>query len=255
MQVISRHRLPAAIVAVAVALTAGFFIFARPAYRPPNQGETIKLPPQLPAADASGAAGWVWPAGVPGWKPGQMLGRHHDVNVSGLQPIEVAAAQLAAARAGLDANGVRVLGSTRAGRSGALAILTAPSLYETPPRTCVAALLQGDAPVHWRCPGSGASSSDLDHTRVLVAATLYAWPTGKRPLYLIGVARGDVQRVVLAVPGFPARAIYERGDSWGQFEASVLPTRDGGSLRVYDKHGLAQTVPLGLEPGTQRVLR
>jgi hypothetical protein len=253
---VARHLLPTALIGAAALLMLGFFAFARPQYRPPNQGETIKVPPELPAADARGAAGWVWPEGVPGWEPGQMLGRHHDVNISGVQPIEVAAAQLAAARGGLDARGVRVLVSTRAGRSGALAILAAPSLYETPPRTCVAAMLQGDAPVQWRCPGSPASPSDLDRTRVLVAATLYAWPHGKRPLYLIGVARGDVQRIVLTVRGIPTQEIYTRGNSWGQFEASVMvPKRDGGTLSVYDRHGLAETVSLQLDPGAQRVLR
>jgi hypothetical protein len=253
---VARHLLPTIVIGVAVTLMGGFFAFARPQYHPPNQGEQITVPPELPAADAAGAGGWVWPVGVPGWKPGQMLGRHHDFNVSGLQPIEVAAAQLAAARAGLDANGVRVLVSTRAGRSGVLAILAAPSLYETPPRTCVAALLQGDATVRWQCPGSPVSPSELDRTHVLVAATLYAWPHGQRPLYLIGVARGDVQRVVLTVPDLPAQEIYTRGNSWGQFQASVIvPKRNGGSLRVYDKHGLVETVSLAMRPGSQRVLR
>jgi hypothetical protein len=252
---VARHLLPAVVIGVAVTIMVGFFAFARPQYHPPNQGETIKVPPELPAADANGAAGWVWPIGVPGWKPGQMLGRHRDVNISGLQPIEVAAAQLAAARAGLDAEGVRVLTSSRAGRTGALAILAAPSLYETPARTCVAAMLQGDAPVQWQCPGSATSPTELDRTHVLVAATLYAWPSGKRPLYLIGVARGDVQRVVLDLPGLPEQEIYTRGNSWGQFEAAVMPKSNGGSLRVYDKHGLAETASLRMRPGSQRVLR
>jgi len=251
VSLVTRHLLPAVLIGVALALMVGFFAFARPQYSAETH-ENVKIPRGLPAADESGAAGWVWPKGVPGWEPGQMLGRHHDFNVSGVQPVEVAGAQLAAARAGLDSNRVRVLVSSRAGRSGVLAILAAPALYETPARTCLATLLQGDAPVRWVCPGS---SSGLDRTRVLVAATTYAWPEGKRPLYLVGVARGDVQRVVLAAPGLPTQTLYERGASWGQFQAAVTPKRDGGTLRVYDKHGLAQTLSLRLEPGTQRVLR
>jgi hypothetical protein len=251
----ARHLLPTVVIGVAVTLMVGFFAFARPQYNPANQGEEIKLPPELPAADATGAAGWAWPVGVPGFEPGQMLGRHHDVNVSGVQPIELAAAQLAAARAMLDANGVRVLASSRSGRNGVLAILAAPVLNEEPARTCVAALLQGDAPVRWRCPNWTRSSLDLDHARVLVAAAVYAWPNGMHPLHLVGVARGDVQRVVLELPGSPSREIYTRGSSWGQFESAVTPKHDGGKLLVYDKHGLAETVPLRIKPGTQQVLR
>ncbi|HEX4679143.1 MAG TPA: hypothetical protein VH210_08095 [Gaiellaceae bacterium] len=255
MSFVARHLLPTVLVGVAVMLTGGFFAFARPQYHPPNLGETIKVPPELPAADATGAAGWVWPVGVPGFEPGQMLGRHHDFNISGVQPIEVAAAQLAAARAGLDANGVRVLVSSRAGRNGVLAILAAPALNEEPARTCVAALLQGDAGVRWRCPNWTRSSLDLDHARVLVAAAVFASPNGMHALYLVGVARGDVQRVSLQVPGNPSQEIYTRGNSWGQFESAVTPKHDGGKLLVYDKHGLVETVPLRIKPGTQRVLR
>jgi hypothetical protein len=194
----------------------------------------------------------VWPKGVPGWEPGQMLGHHHDFNISGVQPIEVAAAQLAAARAGLDASGVRVLVSSRASRNGVLAILAAPALYEAPAQTCIAAVLTGDVPVRWECPGATPAASDLAHAHVLVSAAAFTWSKGRHPLFLVGVARGDVQRVVLSAPGFPAHDIYNRGGSWGEFESAVT---DGGSLRVYDKHGLAEIVSLQIKPGTQRVLR
>jgi hypothetical protein len=74
-----------------------------------------------------------------------------------------------------------------------------------------------------------------------------------QPLYLVGVARGDVQRVLLEAPGVTAREIYTRGDSWGQFDSAVTPKHGGGKLLVYDKHGLVETVPLRIEPGAQRV--
>jgi hypothetical protein len=252
---VARHLLPTVVIGVAVVLIAGFFAFARPQYHPPNQGETIKVPAELPAAGVAGAAGWVWPKGVPGFEPGQMLGRHHDFNVSGVQPIEVAAAQLAAARAGLDASGVRVLVSSRSSKDGVLAILATHALYESPARTCVAAALPGDAPVHWQCPNWSHSRSDLSHVRVLVAAAAYLWSEGRHSLFLVGVARGDVQRVVLELPGIPSQEIYTRGNSWGQFESAVTAKHDGGKLLVYDKHGLVETVLLRIEPGTQRVLR
>ena len=158
MSVLARHLLPAAIISLAVVAMAGFFVFARPEYRAPHQGETIKVPPEQPAV------GWTWAEGTPGWKPGTMLGKHHDFNVSGLQPVEVAAAQLTAAHALLDADGVRVVDSTRVDRNGLLAILAAPMLDTNPAQTCLAAMVQGDAPVTWRC------SPQLDRVRVLVAA-------------------------------------------------------------------------------------
>src|SRR4051812_11781707 len=110
MGILRRYPLSLAIVAAAiVALRAGL-VFAWPRYRPEHEGASIELPAKPPAADARGAAGWVWPDGVPGWKPGETIA---GVNVSFVQPIELAAAQLAAARAGLDAERVRVLAETR----------------------------------------------------------------------------------------------------------------------------------------------
>jgi hypothetical protein len=232
-------RLPfsVAVVAVALAVTAGVFAFARPAYHP-HRGVTIKLPVKHPANEASGAAGWVWADGTPGWEPGYTV---KGYNVSGVQPVEVHAAQLAAARNGLDSTAVRVLVSTRADTHGVLAILAAPTVDQTPVRTCLGVVLEGDAPVSWRC--------ELGGERVLVAAERFRW----NALYLVGVARGDVRRVVLDVPGRAPLELYSRGTTWGQFDAAVTGARSA-SLKVYGPRGLVQTVPLRLRPGQQRVL-
>jgi hypothetical protein len=250
MVLIGRHLVAVALVAVAVLLTGGFFVFARPQYRPPNQGETIKVPPEHPAADAPGAAGWVWAIGTPGWAAGTLLGQHHNYNVSGVQPVELTAAEVAAAHAGLDSEHVLVIDSMRANKQGPLAILAAPMLRETPARTCLLALLPGDAPLTWRCPGTTTSTGS---PRVLVAAAVYAWPGGEHALYLVGVARGDVRRVVLDVPGLEPRSLYDRGTTWGQFSFSVSLQHGGARLLVYDDHGLVQTLPLRLSPGDQGV--
>ncbi|HET8605746.1 MAG TPA: hypothetical protein VFL66_01815 [Gaiellaceae bacterium] len=165
------------------------------------------------------------------------------------------AAQLAAARAGLDASGVRVVQAVRGGRDGVLAIVAAPALYEGPPvDTCLAAILRGDAPVHWLCP------HDLADSRVLVAATTYAWKAKGAPansLDLAGVARGDVSRVVLDVPGttFGDQPIYTRGKTWGQFEAAVDVPKGVATLKIYGDHGLVQTLPVDVPAGRQRVLK
>jgi hypothetical protein len=250
MLLIGRHLAAVALVAVAVLLTGGFFVFARPQYRPPNQGEElIKVPTEHPAADAPGAAGWVWAKGRPGWAAGTLIGKHHDYNISGVQPVELTAAEVAAAHAGLDSEHVLVVDSVRPNRQGPLAILATPTLEETPARTCLLALLPGDAPLTWRCPGSMTSTGS---PRVLVAAVLNAPPGAEPALTLVGVARGDVRRVVLDAPGFEPLPLYDRGTTWGQFSFSFVLHPGTARLRVYGDHGLVQTLPLRLAPDEAR---
>jgi hypothetical protein len=250
---ISRHVAAVGVVLLAVTATGGFFLFARPAYHPPGGGVTIRIPAKSPAADAAGAAGWVWRDGVPGWQAGETL---HGYPLSGVQPIEIQPAQLAAAHQLLDASNVRVLSAIRGNKQGALMILAAPTVGMTTPRTCLAAVLPGNAAINWQCPGATPSRSDLSHSYVLIAAWSFAWPgTQNHPVYLTGVARGDVYRVVLAGRGFAPMPLYTRGATWGQFSA-VTPTPSSAShLAVYGRHRLLQKIPLDLAPGTERVLR
>jgi hypothetical protein len=240
---VTRHLLPTILVGVAVVLMVGFFAFARPQYHPPNQGgEQIKLPPEHPAT-----TGWTWAEGTPGFKAGTMLGKHHDFNITLLQPVEVAAAQLSAAHALLDAAGVRVLNSIRTDRRGPAAILAAPMLDATPAQTCVAVMLRGSAPVTWRCP------QDLASTHVL-GVVIAAMPShgAAHPLFLIGVASGDVQRIDLVAPPFPRSNLYTRGTGWGQFQASTSPAQSA-KLLVYGDHGLLEQLTLSVRPGGQRI--
>jgi len=252
---LNRHIIALGFVLLAVIATGSFFLFARPSYHPPGGGETIKIPLKSPAADASGAAGWVWPDRVPGWDAGQMLG---DYPLSGVQPIEIQPAQLAAARQGLDASDVRVLSTIRGNRQGALMILAAPQADSSLPKTCLAAVLLGNAPIRWQCPADSPSlPNNIAHSRVLIAAASFAWPgTNNHPIYLAGIARGDVYRVVLVGRRSRSMVLYQRGRNWGQFSA-VTPTPSTPSyLAVYGRHNsLVQTIPLNIAPGTQRVLR
>ena len=242
MSLAARHLLPTVLIGVAVFLMVGFFAFARPQYHPATVGEEIKAPPEHPAT-----AGWTWAEGAPGFKAGTMLGKHHDFNITGVQPVEVAAAQLAAAHSMLDAEGVRVLDSLRTDMSGPVAILAAPTIGRTPIETCLAVMLRGSAPVTWRCP------HDLLDTHVLGAVVAARFSTGSgHPLFVLGVARADVARIVLV--GGPAGSgpIYARGTTWGQFEASTAP-RKSVKLLVYGDHGLLQKLTLGDPPGGQRI--
>jgi hypothetical protein len=258
MALFARHLIPVAVVAVALVVTAAVFTFARPEYHP-IQGTMVSAPAKPPAADAAGAAGWIWPDGTPGWAPGYLL--DGKFNVSGLQPVEVQAAQLAAARNILDANRVRVVSSIRGNRNGVLAILAASTVGSTPARTCLAAMLLGDAPVVWECPGMKSAHGDLASARVLVAATTFTWRSRtpgvkpQHPLYLAGVARGDVYRVVLHTPGRLPMVLYTRGKTWGEFSSASAQPHGGAYLAVYGKHGLVQKLPLDVAPGQQRVFQ
>ena len=258
MALFARHLIPVAVVAAALVATAGVFTFARPGYQPAHGLTTIKLPAKPPAADASGAAGWVWPDGTPGWTPGYTI-LHGEFNLSGLQPVEVQAAQLAAARNILDASKVRVLSAIRANRNGVLAILAAPTVGVTPEKTCLAAVLQGDAPVVWQCPGARPTRGDLANAHVLVAAAAFTWRTPGRkpqyPLYLAGVARGDVYRVVLHARGIIPRTLYTRGTTWGEFSSASGLSQGGAFLAIYGRHRLVQKLPVDVAPGQQRVIQ
>ena len=72
-------RVPVAVLVLLGALAAiGYASFPHKAAR---NCCLVAVPEKLPANDAPGAAGWVWPDGVPGWKPGETVG---DVNLSGV---------------------------------------------------------------------------------------------------------------------------------------------------------------------------
>ena len=221
---------------------AGYAAFPRSAAR---NCCLVALPLKHPANDAAGAAGWVWPDGVPGWKAGETVGA---VNVSGVQPIELEPARVDAARAGLDANDVRVVQSMRPDRGGAIAILAAPLAdYASPVPTCLGAMLQGDAPVRWFCP----SPHELAHAHVLVAA---ARIRSEPSLTIAGVARGDVDKVVLTGVSPGDSVLYRRSTTWGQFAIGISAPLSA-SLRVYGHGALLETIRLSLQPGQQRVFR
>jgi hypothetical protein len=241
VRLVARHLLPTALIGVALALMIGFFAFARPQYHPETH-DNIKVPPEHPAT-----TGWTWAEGTPGFKAGTMLGKHHDFNISGVQPVEIAAAQLAAAHSQLDADGLRVLESLRTDKTGPVAILAAPAIDVTPSQTCLAVMLRGSAPVNWRCP------QDLLGTHVLGVVVAARFSSGSgHPLFVMGVARADVQRIVLAGGPPGSGPIYTRGTTWGQFEASTSP-RKSVKLLVYGDHGLLQKLTLSDPPSGQQI--
>jgi hypothetical protein len=223
-------RAPVAALVLAVCLSViGYAVVPRAPHQ--SAGTTIRLPDRSPSN-----AAWVWPDGVPGWVPGQTI---KGFPVSGVQPVELQAAELAAAHRVLDAEAVRVVSSLRGDDSGPLAILATHTLYATPVGTCLGALLTGDAPVVWLCP------NELAMSHVLIAAKWFR-PSG---FDFAGVARGDVTRIVQG-----RQTIYVRGKTWGEFAATSAMRRDQ-PLRIYVGKRLVETVPLELASGEQRVIR
>lgn len=219
----------------------GYAVFPRPnTYH--SLGTSIRIPDHKPSN-----ASWVWPDGVPGWMPGQTI---KGFPVANLQSVEVQAAALAAARHVLDAADVRVVSSTRPGYRGALAILATHTLYTTPERTCLAGLLLGNAPVQWECPGPHS----LSRKHLFAVARRLDWPGGKHPVYLAGVARGDVTRIDLVGGVGQRTTIYTRGKTWGEFDFAEA-VRPSGRLLVYTGSRLVERVRLDLRVGEQRVLR
>lgn len=265
MNLFTRHPAPAAICAVAFAITAGVFLFARPQYRQPHQGVSIRIPEKRPAQDAAGRQGWIWPDEVPGWEPGYTI---KGYPVAGVQSIEADAARLAAAHMGLDAGQVRVLVAMhQLPGQGPLAIYAAPMAFassEGKPIVCLGVELPHASATPWFCPGASHPGPDVARSRVLVAVSAFAWHSASAgqqlSLRLVGVARGDVYRVVLHIPGqkqLPVVALYERGKTWGQFETAVgvPPSAGVPELRVYGRKDLLETLPLDLKPGDERIVQ
>jgi hypothetical protein len=218
-----------------------------------SQGGIVNIPQKQPARDASGPAGWSWPEGTPGWRPGERI---QGYPIAGAQAKELVRARASAARVGVDGSGIRVVAAMRATRL--LAILAAPAA-DDPSRTCLAAMLERHAKVEWLCPGRGGQGSQLAHSPALVVAASFDWPgtpgtdKSRHPLYLVGVVRGDVRRIVLSAPGFESEPIYERGHTWGQFDAAWTVIDRSASLSIYGPSGLLEVVRLAVGPGKTRI--
>jgi hypothetical protein len=176
--------------------------------------------------------------------------------VAGLMSADVQQARQHAPRP-VDGTHLRVIDATRPSRSALLAILAAPAA-NNPKLTCLGVMLHRNATVRWLCPTASSDGQDLAAAAVLVAASSERFPQTQadtHPLYLVGVARGDVSRVVLEIPGFAPEPLYQRGKTWGQFDAARMSPDKQGRLRVYGRNGLLETVRLAVGPGESRMFR
>jgi hypothetical protein len=90
---------------------------------------------------------------------------------------------------------------------------------------------------------------------VYVAAVVLSWPPRagetkrQQALYLAGVARGDVARVVVG-----DQTLYTRGKTWGRVRRRLAQPRAGpGPLLVYGHGRLLESITLALKPEQLRI--
>jgi hypothetical protein len=233
------RRVVVASLALVCAVAAGFYVAARP-YLPKHPKDGIRLPAHEPSN-----AAWQWPKGVPGWRPGET---YKGIAVANLQPIEAEAAELAAARSILDPAKLRVLATIRPDRRGALAVLAAPALDVEPAPTCLATV-DRDEPVVWECP----SAHHLSRMHVFGLAVVRRWPphpgSPSRSLQIVGVARGDVDRITAG-----DQTLYTRGPTWGEF-SGLWADPPFTTLRVYGHGRLLEAIRLPQQADEPLALR
>jgi hypothetical protein len=104
-------------------------------------------------------------------------------------------------------------------------------------------------------PASRAAASSA-----LLAVSIWNGPVAGRTAHvldLVGVARGDVSRIDLRVPGLGSWRVYERSAefAWGAFALGVdLPRSWLGSLQIHGDSGRVATVQLRSSAVGRRLL-
>ena len=241
-----RHPVPAAVLATAFTLTAGLFLFARPQYRPPSSGKTIDLS-RYPAPIRA----WTWKGGTPGFT---VRSGDEDWNVSKVRPQELPV-------------GARLLNAQR--DADGLSLLVARP--DTAGRACVGAEIARST--QWFCPprlGPQVAFVVVDAVSALGGQGF--------PINLVGVARGDVRRVVITAPevtrtmhpdnsvtaSYRSKLVASEGrGNWGTFSYSLGDGYRGrppakpwrARLDFYGAHGLLASRKLAFaQPGMRLVV-
>ena len=203
---LAAHRLPAAIVALAVASTAAFFLFARPEYRGPGSpAHDVK-----PLSYVSPAAhGWVWPLGTPGFRIGHDEDRW---NMSGIHWRDLAGLRFAARRAHVDPQSLRVLDAARLRPRGRPFLLVGGR--SSTGQTCIGAQAGDARPPRLFCP-----SALRGRVAILVASPRAGYASGARSIFVDGVVSAAVVKVTIRTPS-AAETLYDRATydhTWGTF--------------------------------------
>jgi hypothetical protein len=253
-----RHGLAVAIVAVAVAATAGIFLFARPQYRPPHSsGKAISVPSNVTPAEH----GWTWPLGLPGFRVGEDMRSQmiFAVNWATLSTLRIAAP---AAR--VDPQSLRVLAAARLRPNQPSYLLVAGR--GALGRTCIGAQPGAIAP-RFVCPEQLAG-----HVAVMNVAAMAPY-NSSWAIYIGGVVSAAVTRVDVWTAGMKQtvmhgatrtvlpegpQVVFRRGyKTWGTFESyNAQPVPWNARVDFYGAHGKLASLPLRFtRPGSSVFLR
>jgi hypothetical protein len=204
---------------------------------PPGESRAVKATLPEPR---SGAAGWRWPSGVPGYRFGS---EERFWNGFALAPQRRAEIEARAHGAGLP-GGLRVLKAIAAAPShDAIALVAAPARSSG---VCLAFSGRG-LPGGFTCMDAGSAAAA---SPAFLAVSVW---NGRRhgrashTLDVLGVARGDVGSVEFTAPGLGRWSVYRRSSefAWGTFALGVdLPREWTGRLTIRRAHGKSLSVPL-----------
>jgi hypothetical protein len=256
--VLAEHRLAAAIVATALAATAGFFLFARPQYRPPGGGHDAKPLSYVSPAER----GWTWPHGLPGFRMGHDEDRW---NMSAIHWLDLTGLRLDARGAGVDPQSLRVLDAARLRPRVKPYLLVAGR--DARGRTCIGAQ-PGPARPAFFCRAQLAG-----HAAVVIAAPQAPYDTSWS-VWVNGVVNASVKSVTIETVGVtwtdwrsgkpvvhpqePLEIFHREGNrTWGTFTSyQSQPVPWNARLVIYGAHGKLATLPLRFtRPGASVYLR
>jgi hypothetical protein len=245
------------IICGAAAVLAGAFLFATNVHtaepvlsgiHPAAKARAVQASRPL---QGSGVEGWIWPERVPGFRFGS---EERFWNGTQLSLSRRATIEGSAREAGLDPGAMRVLKEVSALPSRDLIALVATRARSR--GVCLAVSGRG-LPRRFTClrPASRAAASNA-----FLAVSIWNGPVAGRPAHvldLVGVARGDVSRIDLRVPGLGSWRVYERSAelAWGAFALGVdLPRSWAGSLQIHGGAGHLATVQLRSSAAGRRLL-
>ncbi len=204
------------------------FTFFRPEYHPKGENSLVKVNWSLyPPA----SSGWTWANGQPGFR----FGEHADKWPSaGFTAAELAPGRTAARRWGVAPASVRLLDAIRIGPQDVNMIVAGTDAAD---HTCIGFVTPSN-PVEYACP-----------ERLGLQSAFVFLTHGVASPWLLGIARADVTRIVVAQPpNWTDQTVFsrEQGSFWGTWELSLAESPNV-KVTAYLDDGRVRSVVL--DPG------